>query len=81
MNNLSELTVAKYFVIIFVLAKCNRMYLEHFVLLQVDPVPFNEMCYKSLISVESEICSSAVAYIQACSIQNIPLRTPNDCVK
>lgn len=47
----------------------------------VDPVPFNEMCYKSLMIVESEICSSAVAYIQACSIQNIPLRTPNDCVK
>lgn len=47
----------------------------------VDPTPFNEMCHKSLINVETEICSSAVAYIQACLIQNIPLRTPNDCVK
>jgi hypothetical protein len=55
----------------------------------VDPNPFYEICLqlgssaRYQISIESSnkaACTSGIAYIDACSIQNIPLRVPDACI-
>ncbi|XP_075219817.1 apolipoprotein lipid transfer particle isoform X2 [Lycorma delicatula] len=46
----------------------------------IDPTPFNDICKFSRM-MEDSVCSSAVAYNQACSLENIPLRTPIICAK
>lgn len=56
----------------------------------VDPVSFHEMClslgtsprhYLTNESMEKAACISAVAYIESCAIQNVPLRVPDTCVQ
>lgn len=55
----------------------------------VDPTPFYEMCLhlgtlgrfqSSVKFVEKAACTSAISYIEACLIQNIPLRIPDACI-
>lgn len=40
---------------------------------------FLEICLRSRS--EEEVCSSAVAYMNLCSYESIPLRIPDTCVK
>ncbi|XP_024085563.1 apolipophorins [Cimex lectularius] len=48
----------------------------------INPLPFNEMCLKSIPSVfDDEICSAAYAYIEACKNEFIPLKIPQFCVE
>lgn len=46
----------------------------------IDPAAFNDICKYSTDN-EDSVCSAAVAYNQACTLVNIPLRTPFMCVK
>ncbi|CAH0561935.1 unnamed protein product [Brassicogethes aeneus] len=41
--------------------------------------PFWNMCLES--TSETEACSSAVAYIEVCGFQDVPLRIPDTCVR
>lgn len=56
----------------------------------VDPDPFYEICLSlgalpryqvSSESSERAACTSGIAYIEACSIQNVPLRVPDTCIQ
>lgn len=56
----------------------------------VDPQPFYEMCIQlgnlpkyqvSSKSMEQASCTSAIAYIDACAGQNVPLRIPDTCIQ
>lgn len=58
--------------------------------LTVNPQPFYEMCIQlgnlpryqtSSKSMEQASCTSAIAYIDACAGQNIPLRIPDTCIQ
>lgn len=46
---------------------------------RVPSGPFLDMCRNS--SSESEACTSAVAYMNLCAVENTPLRIPEACVK
>lgn len=55
----------------------------------VDPNPFYETCIQlgtlpryqiSSVSAEKSACISGIAYIDACSIHNVPLRVPDTCI-
>ncbi|KAK4871887.1 hypothetical protein RN001_016011 [Aquatica leii] len=46
---------------------------------RVSNIPFLDMCLNS--SSESEACTSAVAYMNLCAVENTPLRIPEACVK
>ena len=55
----------------------------------VDPNPFYETCLKlsllprhttSSLSADKSACTSGIAYIEACSIHNVPLRVPDTCI-
>lgn len=46
---------------------------------RVHAQPFHRMCLNS--GSEMHACTSAVAYIQACRVDNTPLRIPDVCVK
>lgn len=56
----------------------------------VDPTPFYEICLNlgslpryssSNESLEKAACTSGIAYIDACAIQNVPLRVPDTCIQ
>lgn len=56
----------------------------------VDPTPFYEICINlgslprystSVESSEKAACTSGIAYIDACSDQNVPLRVPDTCIQ
>lgn len=47
--------------------------------LRVPNAPFLNMCLNSLS--EKEACTSAVAYMKLCAVENTPLRIPEACVK
>uniref|UniRef100_A0A1B6I431 Vitellogenin domain-containing protein n=1 Tax=Homalodisca liturata TaxID=320908 RepID=A0A1B6I431_9HEMI len=47
----------------------------------VDPSPYYTLCHNSLSDIDSNICTSAIMYVQECLANNIPLRTPNICVR
>lgn len=56
----------------------------------VDPDPFFETCMnigslpRYQVSSEASVkaaCTSGIAYIEACSIQNVPLRVPDTCIQ
>lgn len=58
--------------------------------LVVDPQPFYEMCIQlgslpryqtTSKNMEKAACTSAIAYIDACAGQNIPLRIPDTCIQ
>lgn len=58
--------------------------------LTVNPHPFYEMCIQlgnlpryqtSSKTMEQASCTSAIAYIDACAGQNIPLRIPDTCIQ
>ncbi len=58
--------------------------------LSVDPEPFYEMCVQlgalpryqaSRKNMEQAACTSAIAYIDACAGQNVPLRIPDSCIQ
>ncbi|KAF5300365.1 hypothetical protein FQR65_LT00986 [Abscondita terminalis] len=46
---------------------------------RVSNIPFLDMCLSS--SSENEACTSAVAYMNLCAVENTPLRIPEACVK
>ncbi|KAF5274562.1 hypothetical protein FQA39_LY07174 [Lamprigera yunnana] len=46
---------------------------------RVSNTPFLDMCLGS--SSEREACTSAVAYMNLCAVENTPLRIPDACVK
>ncbi|KAK5639713.1 hypothetical protein RI129_012205 [Pyrocoelia pectoralis] len=46
---------------------------------RVSNIPFLNMCLNS--SSEKETCTSAVAYMNLCAVENTPLRIPEACVK
>lgn len=46
---------------------------------RVHSHPFHDMCLHS--NSVGQVCTSAVAYIQACTVVNTPLRIPDVCVK
>lgn len=46
---------------------------------RVPPDSFLEICLKS--GSEDEVCSSAVAYMNLCLYESIPLRIPDTCIK
>ncbi|GLH12107.1 Apolipophorins, partial [Gryllus bimaculatus] len=48
---------------------------------RVDSTPFLNMCLNSRDSADKDPCTVAVAYMQACTIENTPLRIPESCVK
>lgn len=52
-----------------------------FLFCQVDPVPFLKMCLNSRGLDSNDVCVTAVAYLQACLMENTPLRIPDTCVK
>ncbi|XP_069692884.1 uncharacterized protein Apoltp isoform X2 [Periplaneta americana] len=47
----------------------------------IDPAPFLNMCFNSAESGSKDPCVTAVAYMQACLMENTPLRIPDLCVK
>lgn len=56
----------------------------------VDPNPFYEICLSlgtlprnqiSSLNAEKSACTSGIAYIEACFIQNVPLRVPDTCIQ
>ncbi|PSN49824.1 hypothetical protein C0J52_08839 [Blattella germanica] len=48
----------------------------------IDPAPFMRMCLNSRdLNDKKEPCTVAVAYMQACLMENTPLRIPDSCVK
>lgn len=59
----------------------------------VDPDPFYEIClslgalryqprYEQAIeSLERAACTTGIAYIEACAIENVPLRVPDTCIQ
>nr|CAD7407930.1 unnamed protein product [Timema cristinae] len=47
----------------------------------VDPRPFMKMCLNVLGPFVNQTCSSAMAYMQTCLMENTPLRIPDSCVK
>jgi hypothetical protein len=44
-------------------------------------MPFLKMCLNSIGSDSKDPCVTAVAYLQACLMENTPLRIPDTCVK
>lgn len=52
-----------------------------FLFCQIDPMPFLKMCLNSRESGTKDPCITAVAYLQACLMENTPLRIPDTCVK
>jgi hypothetical protein len=52
-----------------------------FLFCQVDPMPFLKMCLNSRGLDSNDVCVTAVAYLQACLMENTPLRIPDTCVK
>jgi hypothetical protein len=52
-----------------------------FLLCQIDPMPFLKMCLNSRGFDNNDLCITAVAYLQACLMENTPLRIPDTCVK
>lgn len=46
---------------------------------RVNPGPFKDMCLSS--ESEKEACSIAVGYMEACRVENTPLRIPDVCVR
>jgi C8 domain len=55
----------------------------------LDPIPFYEMCLNlgnqrkdqsDSKYIEKTACTSAIAYIEACSAQRVPLRIPDTCI-
>lgn len=55
----------------------------------IDPIPFYNICirlrdmprYETSETSEKTACTAGVAYIEACSIQNVPLRVPDTCIQ
>nr|CAD7603256.1 unnamed protein product [Timema genevievae] len=47
----------------------------------VDPRPFMMMCLNVHGPFVNQTCSSAMAYMQTCLMENTPLRIPDSCVK
>ncbi|PNF28889.1 hypothetical protein B7P43_G03854 [Cryptotermes secundus] len=47
----------------------------------IDPMPFLKMCLNSRGLDSNDVCITAVAYLQACLMENTPLRIPDICVK
>lgn len=45
----------------------------------VDPEPFYELCIESN-NLDKFACTAGIAYIEACEVQNIPLRVPDTCI-
>lgn len=46
---------------------------------RVPSGPFIDMCLNSIN--ESDACTSAIAYMNLCAVENTPLRIPEACVK
>lgn len=46
---------------------------------RVPSGPFLQMCLKSATT--EEACTSAVAYMNLCAVENTPMRIPEACVK
>lgn len=50
----------------------------------VDPDPFYDICLKlgsSPLHQNMSACTSGMSYIEACAIENIPLRVPDSCIQ
>ncbi|XP_025406452.1 uncharacterized protein LOC112680523 [Sipha flava] len=45
----------------------------------INPSPYYELCLRS--ANKNETCTSATAYSEMCSIENLPVRIPTSCVK
>lgn len=46
---------------------------------QINPSPYYNLCLKN--TNRNETCTSAMAYSEMCSIENLPVRTPSNCVR
>ncbi|XP_060856834.1 uncharacterized protein LOC132934536 [Metopolophium dirhodum] len=45
----------------------------------INPSPYYDLCLKQFN--KNETCTSATAYTEMCSIENLPVRTPTNCVR